>query len=89
MASFLNLRDDGGFALGLRERNLRGQTMPSTATSGCATVRAGLVRGSRRIGRPLASFRAVGDTKISEILIGRAAIKNRCKSLKGKGGDHF
>jgi len=89
MASFLNLRDVGGFALRLRERDLRGHTMPSTAVSECGMVRAGLTPGSRRIGPRLASFRAVGRTKISEILIGCAAIRNRCKSLKVKGGNHF
>jgi hypothetical protein len=89
MASFLNLRDDGAFALGLRGRDLCGQTMPTTAMSECAMVRAGLTPGSRRIPRPRVIFRAVGSAKISEILIGCAAIRNRCNSLKVNGGDHF
>jgi hypothetical protein len=89
MAGFLNLRDDGRIALRPRERNLCGQTMPSTAMSGCATIRAGLVPGSRRGARRIASFRAVDNTILSEILIGCAAIRNRCKSLKVQGGDHF
>jgi hypothetical protein len=63
--------------------------MPSTATSRFAMVCAGFVRGLRWIGLRLASFGAAGDTRISEILIGCAAIKNRRKSLKVKGGDHF
>jgi hypothetical protein len=89
MASFLSLRDDGGFPLGLPERNLRGQTMPSTAISGCATNRAGLIPGLRGIARRAASFRAVGGAKISETLIGCVAIENRRKPLKVKVGDHY
>jgi hypothetical protein len=89
MGSFLNLRDDGASALGLQEQNLCGQTMPTTAMSGCAMARARLAPGSRRIPRPRVMFRALGGAKISEILIGCAAIRNRCNSLKVKGGSHF
>jgi hypothetical protein len=89
MASLLNLRYGDGFALGLRERNLRGQMTPGTAMSGCATIRAGLVPGLRRIAPRLVNFGAVGYAKISGILIGGAAIRNRCKSLKVRGGNHF
>jgi hypothetical protein len=89
MARFLKLRDDGGFALALREGNLRGQTMPSTSVRGSAEVRATLAPGLRQIAPRLASSLAVGGAKISEILIGCAAIRNRCNSLKVKGGDHF
>src|SRR5271156_357778 len=56
----------------------------STARSGCATISAGLVSGALRSGRQLASFRSLGDARISAKLIGCAAIKNRCKSLKVK-----
>jgi hypothetical protein len=57
--------------------------------SGCAMIRAGWLPGLRRIARRLVNFGAVGNAKISEILIGGAAIRNRCKSLKVKGGNHF
>jgi hypothetical protein len=89
MESFLNLRDDGGLALRLRETSACDQTLPTTEMSGCATTGAALVPGLRRIVRPLASFRAVGNAINREILIGCAAIRNRCNSLKVKGGSHF
>ncbi len=59
MAGFLNLRDGDGFVFILRQRSSRGQTIPSTAMSGRATVRAELLRALR--GATVARFLIATD----------------------------
>ena len=89
MASFLNLRDDGGFAVRLRERNLRGHVTLTTGMRGCTAAGGEMVEGMRPLARRRARFRAAQQAGIGEILTGCAAIRNRWKSLKTKDGRHF
>ncbi len=89
MAGFLNLRGGGGFALRPREKNACGHVSSATAMSDCAAKAGKTLEGVCLLARWRARFRTAGHAGIGEILIGSTAIRNRCKSLKTKGGDHF
>jgi hypothetical protein len=89
MAGFPNLPDSGRAALKLREEDVRGCAMPMTGVGECAAAGEEMVEGMRSPSRRCVTFRAAENAGIDEILIGTTAIRNRRKSLKTKGGDHF
>ena len=89
MAGFLNLLEFGGFALSPREESVCGQMMPTTALSDCAAAGGKMIEDVRPLSRRHAGSRTAENAGIGEILIGSAAIRNRRKSLKTKGGGHF
>jgi hypothetical protein len=78
MAGFLNLRELGGFALRLREKNVCEHVKSATAMSGWAAGGGEMVEGMRPLARWCVSFRTTEYAGIGEILIGSTAIRNRC-----------